>query len=113
MILNEAFKEHSGVVIEEVITHSSNTFNYISIGFVYLSVLVERIIKYGRNILESIVNIALYDILAVILILVISFIMFSVIFSNELVTVVVFVVVGFVFVISIDCFKSKGLSGRR
>jgi len=94
---DESLIEPTKVVIEEVIVHVTTTFNWILLGFVYLSALAGRIINKREDMIGVIIDTALYGTLAVIFILILSFIGFSVIFSNELIAVVIFVIVGFVF----------------
>ena len=96
-LFDETFIEPAKVVIEEVVIHISSTFDWILLMFVYLSTFAGRIIKGGRDVLNLIVDTALYGTLAMIFILFLSFIGFSIIFSNELIAVVIFVVVGFGF----------------
>ena len=94
---DETIIEPTKVIVEEFIIHVSSTFNWILLTFVYLSTFAGRIIKGGRDVLELTVDTALYGTLATMAILFLSFIGFSIIFSNELIAVVIFVVVGFGF----------------
>jgi len=110
---DETLIEPTKAIIEEVVTHISSTFNWIILIFVYLSTLAGRVINGIRNISNLAVDTALYGTLATIFILLLSFIGFSVIFSNELIAVIVFVIVGFVFGMVPEYMKSdEDLPGR-
>ena len=109
---DESLIEPTKVIVEEVITHVTTTFNWLLLGFVYLSALAGRIINKGRNVFEVIVDMFLYGTLAVIFVLILSFIGFSFIFSNEMIAVVIFVVVGLGFGIIPEILKNEDLPGR-
>ena len=111
-LFDEAIIEPTKVVIEEIITHLSTAFNWILLLFVYLSTLAGRIVNKREDVVEIIVDTALYGTIATIFILMLSFIGFSVIFSNELIAVVIFVIVGFVFGIAPEYLKSEDLPGK-
>ena len=111
-LFDETIIEPTKVVIEEVIVHLSTTFNWILLLFVYLSTLAGKIVNEREDVVELIVDTALYGTIATIFILFLSFIGFSVIFSNELIAVVIFVIVGFVFGILPEFIKSEDLPGK-
>ena len=111
-LFDEALIEPTKVIIEEVVVHVTTTFNWILLGLVYLSVLAGRFVSNHEDFIKLIADTALYGTLAVISILILSFIGFSIIFSNELIAVVIFVVVGFIFGILPEYLKSEDLSGR-
>ena len=111
-LFNETIIEPTKVIIEEIIVHTATTFNWVLLGFVYLSTLVGRIINKREDVVGIIVDTALYGTLAVISILILSFIGLSFIFSNELIAVVIFVVVGLTFGILPEFMKSEDLPGK-
>ena len=104
---DESLIEPVKVIIEEVVVHISTTFNWILLIFIYLSTFVGRMFSDTRNTIELIVDTALYGTLATIFILFLSFIGFSFIFSNEMIAVVIFVVVGLGFGIIPEILKNK------
>lgn len=104
---DESLIEPAKVVIEEVIVHVTTTFNWVLLGFVYLSTLASLIINKREDVAGVIVDTALYGTLATMTILILSFVGFSVIFSNELIAIVIFVVVGFIFGILPETLKDK------
>lgn len=99
--------EPTKVIIEEVITHVTTTFNWVLLVFVYLSTLIGRIINKMEDVVTLVIDTALYGTIATIFILILSFIGFSVIFSNEVIAIVIFVVVGFIFGILPETIKNK------
>ena len=106
-LFDETIIEPTKVIIEEVVVHVTTTFNWILLGLVYMSVLAGRFVSDREDFIKLIVDTALYGTLAVIFILILSFVGFSVIFSNELIAIVIFVVVGFIFGILPETLKDK------
>ena len=96
-LFDETIIEPSKVVIEEVITHVTTTFNWLLLVFVYLSTLAGRIVNKIEDAATLVIDTALYGTIALIVILLSSFIGLAFIFSNELIAAIVFVVVGFIF----------------
>ena len=111
-IIDETLIEPTKVIIEEVITHVSTTFNWLLLGFIYLSTLVGRIVSKVEDLVEIIIDTALYGTVAMIVILLMSFIGLSFIFSSELISVIIFIIVGFVFGIIPEFLKSEDTPGR-
>ena len=108
----ETIIEPTKVVVEEVIVHTATTFNWVLLLFVYLSTLVGRIVIKIEDVFEVAVDTALYGTIALVFVLILSFVGLSFIFSSELTSIVVFVIVGFIFGILPEHLKSEDLPGR-
>lgn len=111
-LFDETLIEPTKVIIEEVIIHVSTTFNWLLLGFVYLSTLVGRIFNKVEDLVEIIIDTALYGTVAMIVILLMSFVGLSFIFSSELISVIVFIIVGFGFGVIPEFLKSEDIPGR-
>lgn len=110
---DETFIEPTKVIIEEVIVHISSTFNWMLLVFVYLSTLVGRIVNKIEDAVTLVIDTALYGTIALIVILLLSFIGLAFIFSNELIAVIVFVVTGFGFGMLPEYLKKEDSLGKK
>lgn len=95
--IDEIIIEPIRKIVNNVMTYVGSTFNWLLLGFVYLSTLVGRIFSKKTDITKIIIDTLLYGTIGIILILLLNLVGFSFIFSNELLAMIIFIIVGLMF----------------